>query len=163
MARSPRIERAGAWHHVTARGHERRAIYRDERDRRRFCQLLGETVELFGWRLHACVLMDKTEETLHFVQASGSSLNAERSVPSICHFAADGNRQQVFGQLFLWRQPGERRAKGSSPEYGMTIGDGRSEKSDEPPPALPGGSRGGATRQAATKDFEQEPAERTEK
>jgi len=29
VARTIRIERAGAWYHVTARGNERRAIYRD--------------------------------------------------------------------------------------------------------------------------------------
>jgi REP element-mobilizing transposase RayT len=58
MARIPRIERAGAWHHVTARGNERRAIYRDDRDRRHFCDLLGRVVELFQWRLHVYVLMD---------------------------------------------------------------------------------------------------------
>jgi REP element-mobilizing transposase RayT len=57
MARIPRIERAGAWHHVTARGNERHAIYRDDRDRQHFCELLGGTVELFQWRLHVYVLM----------------------------------------------------------------------------------------------------------
>jgi len=58
MARISRIERAGAWHHVTARGNERRAIYRDDHDRQHFCDLLGEAVELFQWRLHVYVLMD---------------------------------------------------------------------------------------------------------
>ena len=58
MARPLRMERAGAWHHVTARGNERRAIYRDEKDRAHFCQLLGETVKVFAWRLHAYVLME---------------------------------------------------------------------------------------------------------
>jgi REP element-mobilizing transposase RayT len=43
---------------VTARGNERRSIYRDDRDRRHFCQLTGETVAAFGWKLHAYVLMD---------------------------------------------------------------------------------------------------------
>jgi REP element-mobilizing transposase RayT len=42
---------------VTARGNERRSIYRGVRDRRHFCQLLAETVEVFGWKLHAYVLM----------------------------------------------------------------------------------------------------------
>ena len=42
MARSPRIERAGAWHHVTARGNERRSIFRDDRDRLHFCEILGQ-------------------------------------------------------------------------------------------------------------------------
>jgi REP element-mobilizing transposase RayT len=58
VPRRPRIERAGGWHHVTARGLERSAIYRDERDRLRFCEALAKSVELFRWRLHAYVLMD---------------------------------------------------------------------------------------------------------
>ena len=58
VARTARLERAGAWHHVTARGSERRAIYRDDRDRQHFCGLLGQAVGLFHWRLHAYVLMD---------------------------------------------------------------------------------------------------------
>ncbi len=42
MARSLRIERAGAWFLSTGRGHERWAIYRDNPDRRRFGELLAE-------------------------------------------------------------------------------------------------------------------------
>ncbi|SPE54930.1 conserved hypothetical protein [Verrucomicrobia bacterium] len=58
VARPLRIERPGAWYHVTTRGNERRAIFRDNRDRQHFCDLLGETVGTFGWRLPAYVLMD---------------------------------------------------------------------------------------------------------
>ena len=58
MARPPRMERPGAWHHVTARGNERKAIYRDDRDREHFCELLGEAVAVFGWGVHAYVLME---------------------------------------------------------------------------------------------------------
>jgi REP element-mobilizing transposase RayT len=58
MARPLRIERAGGWYHVTGRGNERRAIYRENRDREHFCELLGEMVERFGVRVHAYVLMD---------------------------------------------------------------------------------------------------------
>ena len=57
MARAVRIERAGGWYHVTARGNERRAIYRDPRDRQHFCALLGGTAEAFRRVLHAFVLM----------------------------------------------------------------------------------------------------------
>jgi len=53
-----RIERPGAWFHITARGNERRAIYLDARDRRRFLELLAGVVERFRLRLHAYVLMD---------------------------------------------------------------------------------------------------------
>ena len=58
MSRPLRIEHAGGWYHLTARGNERRAIFRDNQDRAHFCQLLGQMVELFRVRLHAFVLMD---------------------------------------------------------------------------------------------------------
>ena len=58
MSRPIRIERAGGWHHVTARGNERRAIFRDNRDRQHFCELLEQTVNQFRLRLKCFVLMD---------------------------------------------------------------------------------------------------------
>jgi putative transposase len=58
MARPLRIERAGGWYHITARGNERRAIYRDNRDRQHFCELLADMVSQFNLVLHAFVLMD---------------------------------------------------------------------------------------------------------
>ena len=58
MARPLRIERLGAWYHLTGRGNERRAIFRSDRDREHFCELLAEMVERFRVRLHAYVLMD---------------------------------------------------------------------------------------------------------
>ena len=58
MSRPLRIERAGGWYHVTARGNECRPIFRDHRDRAHFCELLGEMVSRFRTRLHGYVLMD---------------------------------------------------------------------------------------------------------
>jgi len=57
MPRPLRIQRVGCWYHVTARGNERREIFRDDRDRRHFVDLLEESVGLFALRLHAYVLM----------------------------------------------------------------------------------------------------------
>ena len=57
MARPLRIERPGGWYHLTARGNERRPIFRDARDRKHFCQLLAEVVSRFQVRLHGYVLM----------------------------------------------------------------------------------------------------------
>jgi REP element-mobilizing transposase RayT len=42
---------------VTCRGNERRDVFRDDGDRERFLAVLGRTVSLFRWRLHAYVLM----------------------------------------------------------------------------------------------------------
>jgi REP element-mobilizing transposase RayT len=58
MARALRIERPGGRYHVTARGNERKAIYRDDRYRAHFLQLLGEAGGRFGLRIHAYVLME---------------------------------------------------------------------------------------------------------
>ncbi len=45
MARPLRIEIPGGCYHVTARGNERRNIFRDEADRRHFVELLAELPE----------------------------------------------------------------------------------------------------------------------
>jgi len=58
MSRPLRVERIGGWYHITARGNERRAIFRDNADRVHFCELLGGMVDFFRVRLHAFVLMD---------------------------------------------------------------------------------------------------------
>ncbi|HUP65413.1 MAG TPA: transposase, partial [Thermoanaerobaculia bacterium] len=57
MSRQLRIDFPGAIHHITSRGNERRVIYRDDRDRRRFLEILEEVVTLRRWILHAWVLM----------------------------------------------------------------------------------------------------------
>ena len=58
MARALRIERPGGRYHVTARGNERKAIFRDDTDRFHFLERLSELRERFGVRVHAYVLMD---------------------------------------------------------------------------------------------------------
>ena len=44
MARPLRVEIAGGWYHVTARGNERRAIFRDDKDPGRSAGLMGTEV-----------------------------------------------------------------------------------------------------------------------
>lgn len=57
MSRPLRLDHAGALWHVTSRGNERREVFRDDADRCEFLRLLGRTVDLFAWKLHAWVLM----------------------------------------------------------------------------------------------------------
>ena len=57
MSRPLRVEFDGAAYHVTSRGNERRAIFRDDDDRRRFLQTLGECCGRFGLVVHAYCLM----------------------------------------------------------------------------------------------------------
>jgi REP element-mobilizing transposase RayT len=48
----------GGWYHVTSRGKRRKALFRDDHDRRRFLGLLSELPERFRVEIHAFVLMD---------------------------------------------------------------------------------------------------------
>ena len=57
MARPLRVVYPGAVYHVTARGNERKAIARDDMDRRRFVATLSEIVEHYRVVCHAWVLM----------------------------------------------------------------------------------------------------------
>ncbi len=58
MARPLRIEYPGAYYHVTARGNERRAIFRDDHDRERFLTYLETAVVRYNAAIHAYCLMD---------------------------------------------------------------------------------------------------------
>ncbi|HXG76920.1 MAG TPA: transposase [Gaiellaceae bacterium] len=57
MARPLRLEVAGGIYHLTARGNERRAIFRDANDRARFLDVLGATCGRFRWSCLAYCLM----------------------------------------------------------------------------------------------------------
>jgi REP element-mobilizing transposase RayT len=57
MARPLRIQYPGAYYHVTCRGNERRAIFRDDADRRQFLELLSLSLETYGVTLYVYVLM----------------------------------------------------------------------------------------------------------
>ena len=56
-ARPLRNEVSGGRYHLTDRGNERRAIYRDGRDREQFLELLAELPSRFGCVLQAYVLV----------------------------------------------------------------------------------------------------------
>jgi REP element-mobilizing transposase RayT len=57
MARSLRIQYAGAIYHVMNRGDRREDIYLDDTDRLVFLETLGEACERTDWQIHAYCLM----------------------------------------------------------------------------------------------------------
>ena len=57
MPRQLRLQYAGAIYHVMSRGYRREAIFRDDRDRREFLEMLGEACGKTGWQVHAWCLM----------------------------------------------------------------------------------------------------------
>lgn len=57
MGRPLRIEYPGAHYHVTARGNERKEVFKSQRDRERFLEYLESAVKRYGAVIHAFCLM----------------------------------------------------------------------------------------------------------
>lgn len=57
MARPLRLVYPGALYHITARGNERKEIFRSDDDRSAFLSILAQAVERYRLILHAYVLM----------------------------------------------------------------------------------------------------------
>lgn len=57
MPRSPRIDYAGAWHHIMNRGAGRRDIFGDDVDRQVFIDLVADVMPRSGLEVHAYALM----------------------------------------------------------------------------------------------------------
>ncbi len=58
MARPLRIQFPGAFYHVTSRGNERKAIFRNDRDRQKFLSYLASAHERYGAKIHLYCLLD---------------------------------------------------------------------------------------------------------
>lgn len=101
MARPLRIERVNGWYHVTARGNERREIYRDNRDRRHFCELLAEMVPRFHLALHAYVLMDNHYHLL--LQLREANISRAVQWLNVSYSLWFNRRHERSGHLFQGR------------------------------------------------------------
>ena len=101
MARPLRIEHVGGWYHVTARGNERRAIYRDDRDRVHWCELAGEMVEQFKVAIHAYVLMDNHYHLL--MELREPALSTAVQWLNVSYAAWFNRRHDRSGHLFRGR------------------------------------------------------------
>jgi REP element-mobilizing transposase RayT len=101
MARPLRIEYPGAYYHVTSRGNERKTIFRDDRDRERFLELVGRAVEEFHLRLHGYVLMSNHYHLLVETPKGGLS-RALRYLNGV-YTQAFNRRHGRVGHLFQGR------------------------------------------------------------
>ena len=101
MARPLRIEQAGGWYHITTRGNERRAIFRCDRDREHFLELLGAMTRRFAVHLHAYVLMDNHYHLLLELE----ELNLSRAVQwlNVSYSIWFNRRHRRSGHLFQGR------------------------------------------------------------
>ena len=101
MARALRIERLGGRYHVTVRGNERKAIFRDDTDRFHIFELLAELGERFGTRVHAYVLMDN-----HFhlmVETPEANLSRTMHWLGVSYSVWFNRRHRRAGHLFQGR------------------------------------------------------------
>ncbi len=104
MARPLRIEFAGALYHVISRGNERKPIVRDDVDREKRLDWLRRTVETYGWRLHAFVLMTNHEHL--FVETPEPNLSAGMQYLGGSYTSYFNRRHRRNGHLFQGRFKG---------------------------------------------------------
>ncbi len=74
MARPLRLQYPSALYHITARGNERKNIYRTDTDRQAFLRILSQAIERYRLILHAYVLMTNHYHLLLETQEANLSL-----------------------------------------------------------------------------------------
>jgi REP element-mobilizing transposase RayT len=101
MARKLRVEYPGAVYHVMNRGDRREAIFKDDQDRERFLETLGEVCVKTGWQVHALCLMPN-----HFhlvVETPQGNLVAGMKWFLGTYTSRFNRRHKLFGHLFSGR------------------------------------------------------------
>jgi putative transposase len=101
MARPLRIEFPGALYHVMSRGNQRKPIGRDELDRQKRLDWLRRTIETYGWRLHAFVLMPNHDHL--FVETPEPNLSAGMQYLNGSYTSYFNRRHRRSGHLFQGR------------------------------------------------------------
>lgn len=101
MARPLRIEYPGAFYHVTARGNERKDIFRDEKDRDRFLAYLETAVVRYKAVIHVYCLMNNHYHLLMSTPA-GNLSQIVRHING-AYTVYFNNRHHRFGHLFQGR------------------------------------------------------------
>jgi putative transposase len=96
-----RLEFEGAAYHVTSRGNAREAIYFDDRDRRRFLEILKETAERHGWICHAYCLMTNHYHLL--IETPGANLSRGMQLLNGVYTQWFNHRHQRVGHLLQGR------------------------------------------------------------
>jgi REP element-mobilizing transposase RayT len=95
------VEYAGAIYHVMNRGDRREPIFKDDKDRERFLETLGEACAKTGWQVHALCLMPN-----HFhlvVETPQPNLAAGMKWFLGTYTSRFNRRHKVFGHLFSGR------------------------------------------------------------
>jgi len=101
MVRPLRIEYPGALYHITDRGNERKAVFRDNIDRRRLIRYLAEAVEKFSLKIHAFCFM---ENHYHLeIETSRANLSQAMHWLKTAYTVSFNKRHGRHGHLFQGR------------------------------------------------------------
>ena len=101
MARPLRIEYPGALYHITDRGNERKAVFRDDVDRRKLMKYVAEAVEKFNLSIHAFCLM---ENHYHFeIETPRGNLSQAMHWLKTAYAVYFNKRHSRSGHLFQGR------------------------------------------------------------
>lgn len=104
MARPLRIEFDGALYHVTSRGNERKAIFKDDSDRKLFLDILAQVTERFHWLCHAYCLMGNHYHLV--VETPDANLSKGMRQLNGVYTQAYNRRHHRVGHLFQGRFKG---------------------------------------------------------
>ena len=98
MPRQVRIEYAGAFYHVMARGNRRADIVFDDEDRKTFARTLGEVCKRAGFRIHAYILMNNHYHLL--LETPQANLTAGMGWFQNAYTRRINTRHRLWGHLF---------------------------------------------------------------
>src|SRR5438874_2291483 len=101
MARPRRLQVAGGFFHVTARGNRRQPVFTDDVDVERFLAILAEVAARYGWRVHAYCLMTNHYHLL--VETPEANLSAGFHRLNFLYAQWFNRRHGLDGHLFQGR------------------------------------------------------------
>lgn len=101
MARPLRIEYPGAVYHITSRGNEKKAVFRDDQDRVNFLSVLQHVNKRYHWICHAYCLMDNHYHLL--VETPDGNLAIGMRQLNGVYTQRFNNRHHRSGHLFQGR------------------------------------------------------------
>lgn len=101
MTRPLRIEYAGAVYHITSRGNEKKAVFKDDQDRINFLNTLQHVNKRYNWLCHAYCMMDNHYHLL--IETPDGNLSLGMRQMNGVYTQLFNKRHQRTGHLFQGR------------------------------------------------------------
>ncbi len=101
MARPLRIEYPGAVYHITNRGNDKKAVFKDDQDRETFLKILAFVNKRYHWLCHAYCLMDNHYHLM--IETPDGNLSLGMRQLNGVYTQARNKRHNKTGHLFQGR------------------------------------------------------------